>query len=453
MLANRLASPAAAGAGLAILTLLLTLVFGRAWCGWICPLGTVLDLVPLKRGRGKRRPPAEGWRMVKSVLLAATLTAALLGSLTLLVFDPLTLFYRTLTTALLPMLDRVVVWLEGALFRVPFLSEPVAAFDTFIRPALLPVTPDHFRDGLLFGLLFAGVVSLNLVAERFWCRYLCPLGAMLGWLSKIALFRRVPGESCTACSVCPERCPTGTIDAQNGYVSDPSECTMCLECLATCSHSRVVFSHKPAAWQAYDPGRRAFLNTIALSAAAVVLTRSGALAKREPPFLVRPPGVREANEDVLAVTRCIRCSACMRTCPTNAIQPGVLDAGLQGFGAPLIVARLGYCDFACNACGQVCPSGAIPALSLEQKRLTVIGKAYIDEHRCLPWADGTECFVCEEMCPLPEKAIVLEEAEPGGVRAPVVKRELCIGCGICEYKCPVNGEAAIRVYVPDAAVA
>ena len=116
---------------------------------------------------------------------------------------------------------------------------------------------------------------------------------------------------------------------------------------------------------------------------------------------------------------------------------------------------LDYCDYSCNACGKVCPVGAIPPLELEEKRLQTIGAAYIDEKRCIAWADRIECIVCEEMCPLPEKAITLEIAESTGsegelltVPLPRVNRDLCIGCGICEYKCPVNGEAAIRVYTP-----
>ena len=115
--------------------------------------------------------------------------------------------------------------------------------------------------------------------------------------------------------------------------------------------------------------------------------------------------------------------------------------------------RAGYCDYSCNACGQICPVQAIPPLSLEEKREQVIGKAYIDENRCIAWVDREDCIVCEEMCPVPDKAIVLQEAqllnsdgEPVTVQQPHVVRERCIGCGICEYKCPVSGEAAIRVY-------
>jgi NAD-dependent dihydropyrimidine dehydrogenase PreA subunit len=149
----------------------------------------------------------------------------------------------------------------------------------------------------------------------------------------------------------------------------------------------------------------------------------------------------------------------MRACPTQALQSAVPEAGLEGIWTPGLVPRLGYCDYACNACGQVCPVQAIPPLSLEAKRLEVIGKAYIDQDRCIAWADHKDCIVCEEMCPLPEKAIQLEETQVWApdnnrvtVKLPHVLREQCIGCGICEYKCPVNGEAAIRVFVPEAKV-
>jgi Pyruvate/2-oxoacid:ferredoxin oxidoreductase delta subunit len=136
------------------------------------------------------------------------------------------------------------------------------------------------------------------------------------------------------------------------------------------------------------------------------------------------------------------------------LQPSLFEAGWEGLWTPVLVSRLGYCAYSCNACGQVCPTGAIPSLPLDEKRKAVIGLAYIDKNRCIPWADGRGCIVCEEMCPVPEKAIVLEEKDvvnPDGekatVRLPSVIRKRCIGCGICETKCPVNGDAAIRVYV------
>jgi NAD-dependent dihydropyrimidine dehydrogenase PreA subunit len=141
------------------------------------------------------------------------------------------------------------------------------------------------------------------------------------------------------------------------------------------------------------------------------------------------------------------------------LQPALSESGLEGLWTPVLLPRLGYCDYACNACGQACPVQAIPPLSLDEKREQVIGRAYIDQNRCIAWSDHRDCIVCEEMCPLPDKAVHLqpgqvtgEDGEPVSIQLPYVLRERCIGCGICEYKCPVNGQAAIRVFVPETEV-
>jgi NAD-dependent dihydropyrimidine dehydrogenase PreA subunit len=234
-----------------------------------------------------------------------------------------------------------------------------------------------------------------------------------------------------------------------------------MDCVETCPRGLEAF--KPAVsfaeWKEYDPGRREALVAIGIAAAAVALFRSDLLARRESPFLLRPPGARENNPDVVAYTKCTRCGVCMRTCPTNALQPSVFEAGVEGFGSPLLVMRLGFCDYSCNACGQVCPVQAIPPLELSEKRVQVIGRATIDQNRCIPWSDHRPCVVCLEMCPLPQKAVQVEDTQvssPDGgsvtLQMPHVVRELCIGCGICEYQCPVSGEAAIRVFSPQAPV-
>lgn len=152
----------------------------------------------------------------------------------------------------------------------------------------------------------------------------------------------------------------------------------------------------------------------------------------------------------------------MRICPTSALQLALTEANWDGFWTPVLVPRIGYCDYGCNFCGQVCPVEAIPNLTLPEKQVQVMGKAEIDRVRCLAWGLNQNCVVCEEMCPLPRKAIHFAgEGEGGGlgkhgqgegagtgstlVPRPVVSRELCIGCGICENKCPVEGVAAIRL--------
>ncbi|MFH1485048.1 MAG: 4Fe-4S binding protein [Chloroflexota bacterium] len=454
MLAHALASRTfLAGSMLALITVVLTLIFGRAWCGWLCPLGKLLDLLSLRRWRGKREAPANSWRGVKYGLLLTILVAAIFTNLTLLVFDPLTILFRTLSASVWPALDQLVTSAEVALYQVPFLRPALSAFEGFARPIVLPPEPAFYRYTFLYAGIFAGVVLLNLAAQRFWCRYLCPLGALLGLLSKVAIVRREVNAQCNQCDACAKACPTGTIQAAKGYASDPGECTLCLECLAICPRNAVVFPTRVsvAEWNAYDPHRRKALLSLGVAIAGIGLFRSDITARRDHPRLIRPPGARE--NDLLA--RCIRCGECSRACPTSAIQPAVTEAGIEGLWTPLLVPRLGYCDYSCNACGRVCPVQAIPPLSLQDKRKQVIGQAYIDENRCIPWADHRDCIVCEEMCPVPEKAIRLERVEVRSgdgkmvsVQLPSVVRDRCIGCGICEYQCPVNGEAAIRVYVP-----
>lgn len=453
MMAHALASRTLlASSALALTTVALTLVAGRVWCGWLCPLGTLLDWLPLRNWRRNEVQVPDSWRGLKYGVLLTILVAAAFSNLTLLALDPLTILFRTLSTAVWPAVDQVVTAAEMTLYRVPFLQPAVASFDGLVRPVVLPIEPVFYRYTVLYAGVFVGIVAMNLLASRFWCRYLCPLGALLGLLSKVGLMRRQVNGRCTACGACARACPTGTIQRES-FASDPGECTVCLECSAVCPVDAIDFpAHAPAPeWSAYDPDRRHVLASLGASVAGIGLFKSSLLANRDHPRLIRPPGARE--NDLLH--KCIRCGECNRACPTSAIQPAVSEASLEGLWTPVVVPRAGYCDYSCNACGQVCPVQAIPPLSLEEKRERIIGQAYIDQDRCIAWADDTDCIVCEEMCPVPDKAIILEDAEIRNadgdlitVQRPKVIRERCIGCGICEYKCPVNGEAAIRVYVP-----
>jgi ferredoxin len=173
-----------------------------------------------------------------------------------------------------------------------------------------------------------------------------------------------------------------------------------------------------------------------------------------PPNLLRPPGAADENT---FLNLCIRCGECLKVCPTNALQPAIFEAGLEGVFSPRLAPRFifeqSYCEYACTLCGQVCPTGAIPRLDEEAKHDRPIGKAYFDHARCLPWAEKTMCIRCEEVCPVSEKAIKIldtlivpgQDGEEVEVRRPYVERDLCVGCGMCESNCPVEGEAGIRV--------
>lgn len=464
VIANFIASRTFLVAGLTGLILIgVALVTGRAWCGWLCPLGSILDIFPFKKFNKRKPKLSELWRTVKFITLLGVVVAAGFGNLTLLVLDPVTIWYRSFSMALWPGLDSLVTAGESALFKIHWLQNTVGTIDSFLRPALLPYQAKAATAGWLFlgGLVL--IIGLNGLAERFWCRYLCPLGGLMGLLAKVGLIKRQVLPICTNCNACARVCPTGTVDKTKGYLSDPAECTLCMDCYRACPSKAITFGiqAKPAGWADYDPTRRQVL--IGMGAGAVLGGLALATPKIRKPgeFQLRPPGAGEAD----LMSRCIRCGACVKVCPTSALQPTVLQAGWDGFATPILVPRTGYCDYGCNSCGQTCPVQAIPPLTLDQKHAKVIGIAEIDHTRCLPWSLGTPCSVCEEMCPLPKKAIHfagngggqgkgkgeggidVSTAPNPNIQLPVVRVDRCIGCGLCEYKCPLEGEAAIRVRI------
>ncbi len=439
-----------AGSLLAIITILITLLLGRVWCGWFCPVGTLLDWIPLRSWKKNQPAVSEGFRGIKYVILLIILFSALLTNLSLLIFDPLTILYRTLTTAIWPALDNIITWIEFALYPDPFLQPIIGSFDSLIRPAIFPAHPATYRYGIYYFSFFGLLMALNLLAPRFWCRYLCPLGALLGLLGKFSLVHCEVSNACSTCGKCFNQCPTGAIQSDDMVFCDPGECTMCMACAVECPGGAITYPAKISQFinQPYDVDRKKTLLSLGTAVLGVTLLEGNLINQGSSLWLIRPPGV--INTEFL--NKCIRCGECSTVCPTNAIQMAVSEAGVEGFWTPVLIPRIGYCDYSCNACGQVCPVEAIPPLPLVEKREQVIGIAFVDRTRCLPWAEDKECIVCEEMCPVPEKAIELEKdqiiSDEGVVitlQKPVVIRNLCIGCGICEYKCPVQGTAAIEI--------
>jgi ferredoxin len=196
------------------------------------------------------------------------------------------------------------------------------------------------------------------------------------------------------------------------------------------------------------PERRLLLGSIAGGLLLAVPARFRSPEKES--RLLRPPGVRSEDE---FLKKCVRCGECMKVCLKNALYPASYQAGLEGIYTPLVIPRLGYCEYNCTLCGQVCPTGAIPTLPTEVKRREVIGKAVFDKNHCLPFARKIDCIVCEEHCPIPEKAIRSRDVQVMGldgllrrVKEPYVVEEICNGCGICEKVCPLETKSGIDVF-------
>jgi MauM/NapG family ferredoxin protein len=441
----------------------LTVVLGRFFCGWVCPLGTSLD--GFRRLLFVRRPDsgvADRLRRVKYYLLVAVLAGAVFSLNLVGLFDPLSLLYRTLAIVFYPAFGYGVEKVSLILYRwgkpFTYVSEPIYQF---LRGTILPFKPLVYLLPFLTLILFVLVVVAERVDRRFWCRALCPLGALYGLIAQFSLLRRRPTVLSKDCQDCAVVCKMGALgvrqDAETANSPamqfprhQTSECQLCLSCQEACEKGRISFGFGVKAPRApLDLGRRQVITAMAAGVALVPLVRLGSLARRPQEFLIRPPGAQDEGE---FLSRCIRCGECMKVCLTNGLQPVLWEAGLEGFYTSRLVPRLGYCTYTCTLCGQVCPTGAIPKLDLQVKQATVLGVADINRSRCIPYVEGTDCLVCEEHCPVSPKAITynfLEVLDQKGrkilVKAPVVQPERCTGCGHCEFVCPVGGDAAIRV--------
>lgn len=435
---------------LAVAVLLMPLLLGRAFCGYVCPTGTIVELAQ-PRDRGGSRLSARWQRRLRALpgpVLVACAGLLLFASGSFLLIDPLATLTRSATVLLYPALDQLARLVGDALYVVPALRTPVDHVTAALSGRIILAEPLTYGLQLLFFLMLAAILGASFVEPRMWCRHICPLGALLGVVGRFTLWgRMVDEEACTSCGTCSSVCPLDAI-ADDYHTTDCSRCQLGLECADACPEGAIGLGWIPRR-APYSTSRRALVATGALSLTAGFFTFTGLARTVRHPRLIRPPGGRPEDE-MLAL--CSRCGQCMKVCPTNVLQPALARTGLEGLFTPEMDFRVGYCDWSCNECGKLCPTGAIEPLDLPEKRLAVIGRAYIDRDTCLPWADYQTCLVCQELCPVPEKAVVIVHANvttPDGVALnigqPEVVAERCIGCGICENACPVPDEAAIVV--------
>ncbi len=440
----------------ALLLIFITLLLGKVFCGWVCPLGTIHNAFSYIRKKdlwGLRikwlKIQRAKYYILVFFLIASIFSLELFG-----ILDPFSILYRSLALGLFPGLNYSLRALFDTFYFsdltiITSISEPIYAF---LKDYILSFKQPFYIQGLFLALLFFGLVILNLYRRRFWCRYLCPLGALLGLLSKRSLPKLVVDENCTSCMICTEKCPAEA-DPNETDLWKKTECFLCWNCVEVCPTKSVSFKSSLKKSKSRGnivdlKGRRMAISAIA-GASIVPFFSFSFERKQANPELIRPPGALPEEE---FLQTCVRCGECMKVCLTNVIQPTFLQAGLEGLWSPYLVMRLGYCEYSCTLCGQVCPTQAIKRLPIAEKQKTKIGLAFIAKDRCLPYSVQKECVVCEEHCPTPIKAIWFDKKEVAMrdgskkvLKLPVVDLDLCIGCGICEYKCPVSDQPAIYV--------
>ncbi len=457
------------GLAFSLITLLVTLILGRIFCGWICPFGSLHHFCSyLKRHSGSsskiriRQGRYRPLQNLKYYILFFLLLTAAFAYFQVGILDPLCLLTRSFIFSVFPAINFLAknileAGMDSPLNFISLRAERI--YDALWAGEYIGA--DIYYDwSILTGAIFLALLTANLLYNRFWCRFLCPLGALFALFSRFSIVRIGKAtERCTRCGKCMALCQGGSLSLPRGKLKwrEP-ECLLCLNCQAVCPEDVMSFELlglRDSAEYSTDMTRRGLITSIGAGIIAIPIL---GLLRREAnyPRLIRPPG---ALPEKRFLATCLRCGSCTRVCPTNAIHPSIMEAGLEGLWTPRIVPRIGYCMYSCTLCGQVCPSRAIRRLSPEEKtgsgqhRPVKIGTAVINQSRCIVWAKGQQCLACEEVCPVSPKAVRFEEAvvvgsdgKPVVVKRPSVDPLSCVGCGRCEYICPVEGEAAIRVF-------
>ena len=443
----------AASAGFALI-LLITAILGRVYCSTVCPLGTLQDLLAylsLAWGKRKKYKFSEPMNYLRCAVLVSVF-AFFMGGIILPVnlLDPFSIFGKITTQLFKPAVIGFNNLAASALIHFNiFRIYPVEIRGFQITALILPVV------------MLGVVVWLSMTKGRLYCNSICPVGSLLGFMSRFSLFRiKIDLATCDHCGKCGMVCKASCIDIRKKDV-DFSRCVGCYNCFAACPAKSIsfvpVFKKRPTQLK---PGevlqRRNFLLGVVaylLGYAGVAYGQHEKYTKNTIPvfkkFAVSPPGsvgIARFNET------CTACNLCVSACPAQVLQPSWFEYGVTGMFQPRLDTVAGYCTYDCTVCGEVCPAGAILPLSLDEKKLTQIGKAKFVKKNCIVETQKTDCGACSERCPT--KAVHMIPYQ--GLFLPEVRDQYCIGCGACEYSCPtvpfkaiyVEGNAVHRINVP-----
>jgi ferredoxin len=426
-----------------IIVLVLTFLFGRVYCSSICPLGTIQDLASntaKKINKKKKFTYTKEYFWLRYSILAIVILSILFGNLFLVnLLDPYSNTGRIFAQLFNPLLMHINNFAAFTLekFNI-YLIYPIEIKAFYFIAALFPLT------------FLAIVIYLSYKRGRLYCNTICPVGTLLGLISKFTIFKlKIDKASCEGCGVCARVCKAECIEKSTKEI-DFSRCVACYNCLDVCPSDSINYQliQIDKTQSGSDESRRNFisrtsmffigLTTTALSQITIIPKKESKIAEKKK-FAVTPPGSNTIDH---FNNKCTACHLCITACPTKVLQPSIMEFGIFNIFQPFMDYKTSYCNYDCIACSEVCPTSAILPLTGDQKKNIQIGKAIFVKENCIVETENTACGACSEHCPT--KAVMMVDYK-ANLKIPEVTNKYCVGCGACEHACPTKPYKAIYV--------
>ncbi|MDD4142476.1 MAG: 4Fe-4S binding protein [Bacteroidales bacterium] len=443
------------------LLIILPLLAGRIYCSTVCPLGILQDIISWMSGKRKkhknrfRYSPAKTWLRYSVLVIFVILMIAGVNSVAILI-APYSAYGRIASNLFAP----IYLW-GNNLFA--FFSEKLGNFAFYHRDVLIKSIPTFIISIVTLVVIFI----LAWRNGRTYCNTICPVGTILGLISKLSINKiHINADKCNGCSLCERNCKASCIDSKNHKI-DYSRCVTCFDCIDKCKQNAISFGYKPITStkaadtdkgnitggksnEPADPSRRemlaitgALLATRALQAqmkvdGGLAVIEDKKIPKRATP--IKPAGALSLRN---FSTRCTACQLCVSACPNDVLRP---STDFKSLMQPEMSYERGYCRPECTRCSEVCPSNAITEITKEEKSSIQIGHAVWIKKNCIPLTDGLSCGNCARHCPTGAITMVPSDAnDSSSPQIPAIDTERCIGCGACENLCPARPFSAIYV--------